>query len=466
MSTWPLVGCTADGHAYQASDSLGTAFSVAWRAHLQLDFTNREKLHGANQVIVDAGHVVLGSLMGKVRSWSDSATKTLEWTSDMGAPIWGAGAADGTNVYFADMWGRVAAFKLSDGTAASGWTNPFQVTRGTHFPFQVSPIIADGKILLGGTDGVFYALDPATGSPIWSRDIGAPIRHTAAWSNATGTGTVVFGGMDGKVYGLNSANGNVIWQTSRFYNAMGFPDYWPLIVGTKVIVRPRTRLPYWESGVPSGVQFPTRGIEVIDFQQNTQMTAALAAYDAAHESAFDGNTAGYALSMYVLSMADGSLTKTDQPIQWYWPMSLDTTPMMPCVDKDGYLILGAQPDPTYINQGGGLVRVSLSTRKVVDGLVSAVFSQTEGWRNKDENVAVAACANGVASFHGMERNAWYTGFYRQTDGQWYSAGDGLGLGNYIMGSAGETLCGSTPVIASGRVYHVANPHTLVAWNAT
>ncbi|MCS7283639.1 MAG: PQQ-binding-like beta-propeller repeat protein [Anaerolineae bacterium] len=55
----------------------------------------------------------------------------------------------------------------------------------------VAPVVDNGVVYLGSTDGVFYALDAATGALRWTYNVGAPILNSAALS-ADGQ-TVYFG---------------------------------------------------------------------------------------------------------------------------------------------------------------------------------------------------------------------------------------------------------------------------------
>src|SRR3954463_6666612 len=46
--------------------------------------------------------------------------------------------------------------------------------------FTATPVVADGVVVAGDQGGIVYALDAVTGRKLWSRDLGAPIRASAA----------------------------------------------------------------------------------------------------------------------------------------------------------------------------------------------------------------------------------------------------------------------------------------------
>ncbi|HEX2923043.1 MAG TPA: PQQ-binding-like beta-propeller repeat protein, partial [Chloroflexota bacterium] len=90
--------------------------------------------------------------------------------------------------------------------------------RWTDVPFasRVQPVVADGRLFVGGLNGTFYALDAAYdaegGTPrvLWQRDLGSPVRSGAAVDGST----VVVGTQHGTIYGLDVSNGQVLWSVS------------------------------------------------------------------------------------------------------------------------------------------------------------------------------------------------------------------------------------------------------------
>ncbi|HEX2988790.1 MAG TPA: PQQ-binding-like beta-propeller repeat protein, partial [Chloroflexota bacterium] len=90
--------------------------------------------------------------------------------------------------------------------------------RWTDVPFasRVQPVVAGGRLFVGGLNGTFYALDAAYdaegGAPrvLWQRDLGSPIRSGAAVDGST----VIVGTQHGAIYGLDVSNGQLLWSVS------------------------------------------------------------------------------------------------------------------------------------------------------------------------------------------------------------------------------------------------------------
>lgn len=76
------------------------------------------------------------------------------------------------------------------------------------FASRTQPVVADGRLFIGGLNGVMYARNAQTGAPLWTFAAAGPIRHTAAVYE----GQVFFGSHDGKVYALDAAQGTLRWQ--------------------------------------------------------------------------------------------------------------------------------------------------------------------------------------------------------------------------------------------------------------
>lgn len=466
MADWPQAGCNAQRTAHQPGDALGTTFTLAWRLRHFSDLDPWEEVFPQVSVIVSNGHVLVPTLQGKLRSFTAGAgvgAGDIEWVADVGAPIQSSVAADGTNVYCADTWGRISAFKLSDGTAASGWSNPVQVTTGK--PVQGSLLLADSKLIISGTDGYLYGHSLATGAPLWACDLGAPVLQGAAWSNATGTGLAVVGDMAGRVAAVNSATGALVWQTSPLFGAAGFPDYWPVIDGPrqKVVIRPWQQYPRYQLVAPP----PIRAIEA-DWTSDAAMTAALAAYD---DAIVDDPTA-YARTLFVLDLADGSDDPANQIIHYQWAITQNGSPNPIALDKDNFWIVAHPKRPgTYNAARHGWGLVNPTTRKFISQFEDATTWTVDyrGFATADENMCVSSCANGVLAVHAQEMNAAYTGFYHQVPaggypGAWYPAGQGT-AGQIRWANLQSR--GTNPfTISGGVIYHNCHPSNLIAQGAS
>jgi uncharacterized repeat protein (TIGR01451 family) len=76
------------------------------------------------------------------------------------------------------------------------------------FASRTQPVVAGGRLFIGGLDGVMYARDAQTGASLWTFATPGPIRHSAAVYE----GRVFFGSHDGRVYALDAALGELSWQ--------------------------------------------------------------------------------------------------------------------------------------------------------------------------------------------------------------------------------------------------------------
>jgi hypothetical protein len=77
------------------------------------------------------------------------------------------------------------------------------------FASRAQPVVAAGRLFIGGMDGVFYARNASTGAPLWTfAGDGSPIRHSAGVLNDT----VVFSTHEGNTFALDAATGALRWQ--------------------------------------------------------------------------------------------------------------------------------------------------------------------------------------------------------------------------------------------------------------
>ena len=61
-----------------------------------------------------------------------------------------------------------------------------------------SPVVAAGRVYVGGNDGKLYVLDTATGTPLFDFEAGGPLSA----SPAIASGRLVIGSQDGKLFCL------------------------------------------------------------------------------------------------------------------------------------------------------------------------------------------------------------------------------------------------------------------------
>ena len=71
-----------------------------------------------------------------------------------------------------------------------------------------SPVVVSDKVLVGSSDGNFYALNATTGAEIWRFHADGPIASSAGAKN----GRVFFSTYKGTFYAIDFASGNLLWR--------------------------------------------------------------------------------------------------------------------------------------------------------------------------------------------------------------------------------------------------------------
>ena len=99
--------------------------------------------------------------------------------------------------------GDGAVIALAAGNGAVRWTARVGAS-------ETSPLLAGGRVYVGGWDGVVYALDAATGRRLWTFATGGAVKGGLAGAD----GRVYAGSYDGHVYALDAATGRLAWRAS------------------------------------------------------------------------------------------------------------------------------------------------------------------------------------------------------------------------------------------------------------
>lgn len=74
--------------------------------------------------------------------------------------------------------------------------------------YQSSPLVHDGKVYFGSSDGHVYALDAATGRQAWAHDAGDPVHSSPTYAG----GRILVGTWGTKVLALNATTGARVWE--------------------------------------------------------------------------------------------------------------------------------------------------------------------------------------------------------------------------------------------------------------
>jgi len=75
-------------------------------------------------------------------------------------------------------------------------------------PKGVAPIVGDGRLYIGHSDGVVRAINAATGSLAWSQSVGGQIQNVGAYDAATQA--VYVGSTNGRLFKLRAADGQIL----------------------------------------------------------------------------------------------------------------------------------------------------------------------------------------------------------------------------------------------------------------
>jgi hypothetical protein len=90
---------------------------------------------------------------------------------------------------------------------------PYRLAWVAEFPNEivctrVEAIVADGRVFVGTSNGTLWALDAATGKPLWKHAADGPIQH----SPAVAGGRVFVGAAGGSLWALDAATGKPAWK--------------------------------------------------------------------------------------------------------------------------------------------------------------------------------------------------------------------------------------------------------------
>lgn len=95
-------------------------------------------------------------------------------------------------------------------------------------PLQASPVIVNGILYIGSTDGKLYALNAKQWEIKWVFNAGSAIRSAVAVSG----GRVYFSARDNNVYALDAARGDLLWQ----FKSKSWMDAPPIISDGRVYI--------------------------------------------------------------------------------------------------------------------------------------------------------------------------------------------------------------------------------------
>lgn len=188
--------------------------------------------------LVEDGVVYVGGGDGRFHA-VDAKQGTALWTWTGANAIDGKAAVDAKSVYFLDT--RFMLVALDRATGLPRWRvslhNEFYAGRSapdnpTFNHRAAIPLVHDGLIYVGSSDGGMYAIEPTSGTKLWRHDAGAPIYSGIG---ARDLNTLMFGTMDGSVvlFDLESRD-----EVRRVRTGGGVVTT-PVIVGDRLVVGSR-----------------------------------------------------------------------------------------------------------------------------------------------------------------------------------------------------------------------------------
>ena len=144
------------------------------------------------------------------------------WEVSVGDQIVATCAIVGDFVYVPCLSGELVCLKRATGDKVWGYKTVDKVDPNSFAPgFKSSPTVTADAIYLGDEDGVFHAIDRASGKGLWTFATGGEIYSSAAVTD----GRIIFGSYDNNLYCL-SMNGKLVWK----YATQGYVHCAPAIV--------------------------------------------------------------------------------------------------------------------------------------------------------------------------------------------------------------------------------------------
>jgi len=212
--------------------SAGDLQRVVWR------FQTGHRVEASPTVV--GGVVYIGSRDGRFYAL-DEATGAPRWSFKADAGVTSTAAVANGVAYFQSNSGTLYALDLA--THRPRWTRSL----GPDMPFvsaypasgladywTSSPLLFEGKLVVGGGDGAVHAFDAATGRPLWRFQTHGRVRSSPATD-----GTRVFAGsLDGTMYALDLATGALAWSfktEGNSYFPVGHIQSSPAVADGKVI---------------------------------------------------------------------------------------------------------------------------------------------------------------------------------------------------------------------------------------
>lgn len=444
---WCQLNRTPDRKGY-VPVTLGTTITAKGRREFYPD-----RLATMAQPVVVDGLIYFGTLSKTFYALRLNTTNNqleTKWVFTADGPIVGTAAfipdtpdqaQTSGKIVFATLTGTVYALQVDANTTTPSvaWTFSSKSRVG----FSSAILVVNDTIYLPDREGRYYALDK-NGNSLWETQLTDPTGYPVSvnMSSAYGNGTIYVGGMDMRVYALDIATGTIVWRSPQL-EGTAFRDYWPVVVGNYVVIRP----------YPSTREKLTEQLTIGQPPSQTIQDTMVSKFSGAQKRL---------QTLFILNQADGA----EAFVAPHWTGNTHNGPVIPVgVDKNNNLIIPVsyfKPDGNWGGTGWG--KLDLQQQYITELLISSQTYQSggryAGTGNEDETLHVSTTDNLIFTVHVMEGNAHYTGFWDDVNKQWYSFGF-YGLNSYFWNGVTEPV--GTPMVittdvqggSTGKLYHTS-----------
>lgn len=169
------------------------------------------------------GRVFFGSADGHVYA-VDLKGKSL-WRTDAGAAVNSSPAVADGRVFVQSRKGEILALSGETGAVlwrtATGPDAPLDWGYESGDIYLSSPVVAQGKVVVGSGDGNLYALDAGNGQVRWRLRTGGRVRS----SPAVADGVVFAGSLDGSLYAADLETGRLRWRFDTLGRSLKSGDF-------------------------------------------------------------------------------------------------------------------------------------------------------------------------------------------------------------------------------------------------
>lgn len=164
----------------------------------------------ATATVTEHGLVVVGNDLGVMSAIEPGGN--IVWTFDTSGEIDGRATVAGATVFFQNSEEILYAVDLE--TGAERWEYQRDVPDYFTLKGAPQPQVHEGIVYAGFADGFLVALDAATGSVVWGRDLGGgDTKFTDVDSLPVYDGGLIYvASYSGGVYALDAHDGSVVWR--------------------------------------------------------------------------------------------------------------------------------------------------------------------------------------------------------------------------------------------------------------